>query len=76
VTGQGASTDALVRNGGMVVLTAFDHNDGEYDKRTLGNNIPWFAGGSVKESRTRTATLIVISASIRDTGAGQQGAGL
>jgi type IVB pilus formation R64 PilN family outer membrane protein len=74
VTGQGASTDALVRNGGMVVLTAFDHTDGEYDKRTLGHNIPWLAGGSISASQNRTATLIVISAAIRDSGAGQ-GAG-
>lgn len=73
-TGQGASADALIRNGGMVVLTAFDHNDTEFDKRTLGQNMPLLAGGSLNVSRSRTSTLIVISASIRDTSSGQ-GAG-
>ncbi|MGA5726614.1 hypothetical protein ACPCHQ_22020 [Ralstonia thomasii] len=71
VTGQGATTDALIRNGGMVVLTAFDHNDTEFDKRTLGDNIPMLLGGSKNVSRSRTATLIVISASIRDIGSGR-----
>ena len=72
-TGQGLSTDAIIRNGATTVLTVFDSNTAQYDRRTLGHNIPLLAGGSVNASRTRTATLLVMSATIKDTDAGQQG---
>jgi type IVB pilus formation R64 PilN family outer membrane protein len=75
-TKRDASTDAIVRNGGIVVLTAHDHNDTQYDKRTLGYKVPLLAGGSENASSTRTTTLFVISASIRDMGAGQTNQGL
>ncbi|KHS09453.1 hypothetical protein BMD20_29425 [Burkholderia multivorans] len=72
-TGQGVSTDAIIRNGATTVLTVFDSNTAQYDRRSLGHNIPIIAGGSVNASRTRTATLLVMSATIKDTDAGQQG---
>lgn len=71
-TGQGITTDAIIRNGATTVLTVFDSNAAQYDRRSLGHNIPILAGGSVNASRTRTATLLVLSASIKDTGAGQR----
>ncbi|MBT2180850.1 hypothetical protein CJ026_000205 [Ralstonia pickettii] len=74
ISGNGTLNDALVRNGGMTVLAAFEHLDGQDTNRTLGEDIPLLAGGSAKLSRQRTVMLIVLRASIRDMGAGQ-GAG-
>ncbi|MCM3583712.1 hypothetical protein M3795_24905 [Ralstonia pickettii] len=76
IAGQGNTTDAIIRNGATTVLTVFDSNTAQYDKRTLGHNVPMFAGGSINANRTRTATLVVVSASIKDTEAGQQGSSL
>ncbi|MDR8092966.1 hypothetical protein KPB05_36525 [Burkholderia gladioli] len=75
-TKRDASTDAIVRNGGIVVLTAHDHNDTQFTKRTLGDKIPLLAGGSENGSSSRTTTLYIISASVRDMGAGQTLQGL
>lgn len=67
----GASTDGIVRNGGIIVLAAHDRTQLQSQRSALGYKIPMLAGGSVNDSDSRTTTLFVISASIRDMGAGQ-----
>jgi type IVB pilus formation R64 PilN family outer membrane protein len=67
-----ASTDGIVRNGGIIILTAHNHIQQQDQTSTLGNNIPMIAGGSRNAQDTRTTTLFVISASVRDMRAGQQ----
>lgn len=71
-SGQGVTTDAIIRNGGMTVLTVFDSNTAQYDQRKLSHNAPMVLGGSVTASKQRSTTLLVISASIKDTDAGQR----
>lgn len=66
-----ASTDGIVRNGGIIILTAHNRTQQEDQSSTLGHNIPMIAGGSRNATDTRTTTLFVISASVRDMSAGQ-----
>jgi type IVB pilus formation R64 PilN family outer membrane protein len=68
ITGEGAVTDAIVHNGGTVVLTAFDRDSSTYDKRTLGDYLPVIFGGSKSAQHSRTATLIILSAVVQDMG--------
>jgi hypothetical protein len=68
-----SSTDGIVRNGGITILTAHQHIQMQTDNRRLGKDIPLIAGGSDNDQSTRTTTLFVISASIRDMSAGQSG---
>ena len=67
----GSSTDGIVRNGGIIVLAAHDRTQLQAQRSALGYKIPMLAGGSVNDSDSRTTTLFIISASIRDMGAGQ-----
>lgn len=63
---QGTTLQTTVRSGSTIVLTGFERFDDQFRRRTLGERMPLFSGGSIAASRQRTTTLIVISAVIQD----------
>ncbi len=64
--GEGSSQEVPIRNGQTIVLTGFDRKGNQYDKRTLGPGMPAIAGGSVRASESRTTTIVLVTAEIRD----------
>lgn len=66
IAGEGSSQYVPIRNGQTVVLTGFDTKSNQYDKRTLGNNIPFLAGGSLRASETRSTTIVLVTAEVID----------
>lgn len=66
VNGEGSSQHVPIRNGQTIVLTGFDRTANQYDKRTLGDGIPVFAGGSLRSSQSRSTTIVLVSVAIRD----------
>jgi hypothetical protein len=62
--GEGATIDAIVRNGGTLILTGFEQN--QYDRRGLAPGIPLVAGGSATAQAQRTTTIIILSAAVQD----------
>lgn len=66
IAGEGSSQYVPIRNGQTVVLTGFDTKSNQYDKRTLGNNIPLLAGGSLRASETRSTTIVLVTAEVVD----------
>lgn len=67
INGEGSTQEVPVKNGQTIVLTGFDRVSNQYDKRTLGNGMPLFTGGSLTSSRTRTTTIVLISAVVQDS---------
>lgn len=63
---QGSSQEVPIRNGQTIVLTGFDKTTDQYDKRTLGNNVPIALGGSGRASRDRTTTVVLVSVLVKD----------
>ena len=63
---EGSQQQVPIRNGQTIVLTGFDTQTNQYDKRTLGDNIPVFAGGSLRASKTRTTTIVLVTAEVAD----------
>ncbi|CAM2158549.1 Protein PilN (plasmid) [Pararobbsia alpina] len=71
ITGNGiGGTLVPMHNGETVIVTGFDQTSNQYDKRTLGAKLPVWAGGSETANHTRTFTLVLMTASIKDLGAG------
>jgi type IVB pilus formation R64 PilN family outer membrane protein len=66
VNGEGSSSQVPIRNGQTIVLTGFDRKGNQYDKRTLGDHLPIFAGGSLHASETRSTTIVLVSVDVRD----------
>jgi type IVB pilus formation R64 PilN family outer membrane protein len=66
VNGEGSSQLVPIKNGETIVLTGFDRLANQYDKRTLGDKLPVFAGGSARASETRATTIVLVSATIYD----------
>jgi type IVB pilus formation R64 PilN family outer membrane protein len=66
VNGEGSTQEVPIRNGQTVVLAGFDRVTNQYDKRTLGDGIPYLAGGSMTAGRTRTTTLVLASVVTND----------
>lgn len=66
IEGEGSSQQVPIRNGQTIVLTGFDTRSNQYDKRTLGNNIPILAGGSLRASATRSTTIVLVTAEVAD----------
>lgn len=66
IEGEGSSQQVPIRNGQTIVLTGFDTKSNQYDKRTLGNNIPILAGGSIRASETRSTTIVLVTAEVAD----------
>lgn len=66
IEGEGSSQQVPIRNGQTIVLTGFDTKSNQYDKRTLGNNIPILAGGSLRASETRSTTIVLVTAEVAD----------
>ena len=66
IAGEGSTQQVPIRNGQTIVLTGFDTKSNQYDKRTLGNKIPIFAGGSLRASETRSTTIVLVTAEVVD----------
>lgn len=66
IEGEGSSQQVPIRNGQTIVLTGFDTKSNQYDKRTLGSNIPILAGGSLRASETRSTTIVLVTAEVAD----------
>jgi type IVB pilus formation R64 PilN family outer membrane protein len=64
--GEGSSQEVPIRNGQTIVLTGFDRKGNQYDKRTLGPGLPAFVGGSMRANESRTTTIVLVTAEIRD----------
>jgi type II secretory pathway component GspD/PulD (secretin) len=64
--GEGATIDAIVRNGGTLILTGFEQKQNQYDRRGLAPGIPLVAGGSATAQAQRTTTIIILSAAVQD----------
>lgn len=64
--GEGSSQEVPIRNGQTIVLTGFDRKGNQYDKRTLGPGLPALVGGSVRANESRTTTIVLVTAEIRD----------
>lgn len=66
IAGEGSSQYVPIRNGQTVVLTGFDTKSNQYDKRTLGDKVPFLAGGSLRASETRSTTIVLVTAEVVD----------
>ncbi|AOY97496.1 hypothetical protein BKK79_36730 (plasmid) [Cupriavidus sp. USMAA2-4] len=66
VNGEGSTQEVPIRNGQTLILTGFDRLNSQYDRRTMGDGLPLALGGSNTQSRTRTTTIVLVSAVIRD----------
>lgn len=66
VNGEGSTQEVPIRNGQTVILAGFDRVTNQYDKRTLGDGIPYLAGGSMTAGRTRVTTLVLASVVTND----------
>jgi type IVB pilus formation R64 PilN family outer membrane protein len=63
---EGSSQQVPIRNGQTIVLTGFDTQTNQYDKRTLGSHIPVLAGGSLRASKVRSTTIVLVTAEVAD----------
>lgn len=66
IAGEGSSQYVPIRHGQTVVLTGFDTKSNQYDKRTLGDKVPFLAGGSLRASETRSTTIVLVTAEVVD----------
>lgn len=66
IDGEGSTQQVPIRNGQTIVLTGFDTKSNQYDKRTLGDNISVLAGGSLRSSKTRSTTIVLVTAEVID----------
>ncbi|WP_395009124.1 hypothetical protein [Undibacterium sp.] len=66
-TFQGNSQDIPIRSGQSLLLVGFERVSEQLNKRTMGENIPILAGGSVSVSRNRVLTLIQLSMQVIDS---------
>ncbi|KJK21071.1 hypothetical protein UB46_29295 [Burkholderiaceae bacterium 16] len=66
VNGEGSTQEVPIKNGQTLILTGFDRIHSQYDRRTMGDGAPLALGGSLTQSRTRTTTIVLVSAVIRD----------
>ncbi len=64
--GEGATIDAIVNNGGTLILTGFEQKQNQFDRRGLAPDVPLIAGGSKAASTQRTTTIIILSAAVQD----------
>lgn len=64
--GEGATIDAIVHNGGTLILTGFEQKQNQYDRRSMGPSVPLIAGGSETAQGQRTTTIIILSAAVQD----------
>jgi type IVB pilus formation R64 PilN family outer membrane protein len=64
--GEGATIDAIVHNGGTLILTGFEQKQNQYDRRTLAPGAPLITGGSETAQGQRTTTIIILSAAVQD----------
>ncbi|SDD57325.1 type IVB pilus formation outer membrane protein, R64 PilN family [Cupriavidus sp. YR651] len=60
--------DLIVRNGQTVVMTAFEQDDTQLTRRTLGESLPILLGGSLTASKIRTFTLVLATVMVQDQG--------
>jgi len=63
--------DLIIRNGQTVLMTALDQTDMANTRRTLGESLPMFLGGSQTVSKTRTFTLLLATVMVQDQGEGK-----
>jgi type IVB pilus formation R64 PilN family outer membrane protein len=66
IDGEGSTQQVPIRNGQTIVLTGFDTKSNQYDRRTLGDNMPVVAGGSLRSSKTRSTTIVLVTAEVID----------
>lgn len=60
--------DLIVRNGQTLVMTAFEQDDTQLTRRTLGESIPMLLGGSLTAAKSRTFTLVLATVMVQDQG--------
>jgi type IVB pilus formation R64 PilN family outer membrane protein len=66
-TGAGSVSQSVpIVNGQTVLLTGFDRVSDQYDRRSLGENIPWQVSGSMDGKHTRSVTLVLATVEISD----------
>lgn len=64
--GEGSSQVVPIRNGQTILLTGFDTKTNQYDKRTLGANLPIIAGGGHRATESRSTTIVLLTAEVID----------
>jgi type IVB pilus formation R64 PilN family outer membrane protein len=64
--GEGSSQVVPIRNGQTILLTGFDTKSNQYDKRTMGANIPIVAGGGLRATESRSTTIVLMTAEVVD----------
>jgi len=64
--GEGSSQVVPIRNGQTILLTGFDTKSNQYDKRTMGANIPIIAGGGLRATESRSTTIVLMTAEVVD----------
>lgn len=64
--GEGSSQVVPIRNGQTILLTGFDTKTNQYDKRTLGANVPMIAGGGHRATESRSTTIVLMTAEVID----------
>jgi type IVB pilus formation R64 PilN family outer membrane protein len=64
--GEGSSQVIPIRNGQTVLLTGYDTKTNQYDKRTLGANVPIVAGGGHRATESRSTTIVLMTAEVID----------
>jgi type IVB pilus formation R64 PilN family outer membrane protein len=64
--GEGSSQVVPIRNGQTILLTGFDTKSNQYDKRTMGANIPVIAGGGLRATESRSTTIVLMTAEVVD----------
>lgn len=64
--GRSSEQEVFIKHGQTIVVTGFERLVDQYDKRSLGDQIPAFLGGSLRSNRQKISTIILVSAQIRD----------
>ncbi|GJG97754.1 protein PilN [Cupriavidus pauculus] len=62
--------DLIVRNGQTILMTALDQDDAQSTRRTLGDALPLWLGGSQTVAKTRTFTLLLATVLVQEQGEG------
>jgi len=66
IDGNGTVQQVELRPGQPVVISGFDRNEDQYERRRLGRDVPMAAGGADQAGHSRTMTLVVVSARLEE----------
>jgi len=66
IDGNGTVQQVELRPGQPMVISGFDRRQDQYDRRRLGRDLPLAAGGADRAGRSRSMTLVLVSARLEE----------